>query len=78
MAALEVVVWVSLFAVASTYLLYPLVLRCVASFHTRAMQTTNVELPRVTLFVSAFNEAAVIREKVQTALIWITRRTDSK
>jgi cellulose synthase/poly-beta-1,6-N-acetylglucosamine synthase-like glycosyltransferase len=63
---LEVVFWGCVAAIAATYLVYPLSLRLPALVRRR--HTIGDETPFVTLVISAYNESAVIGEKLDNAL----------
>ncbi|HUG90531.1 MAG TPA: glycosyltransferase family 2 protein [Planctomycetaceae bacterium] len=63
---LELVFWACTAGVVATYALYPLTLRVLGLYPRPHAIGTNT--PPVTLVISAFNESAVIREKVENAL----------
>jgi cellulose synthase/poly-beta-1,6-N-acetylglucosamine synthase-like glycosyltransferase len=62
--------WISLAAVAYTYFGYPIVIWLLSRLFARRSQTAgdNSELPSVSLLIAAYNEAAVIDERVRNAL----------
>jgi glycosyltransferase involved in cell wall biosynthesis len=61
--------WISSFLVVYPYAVYPLVLRSLAArARRRRSPDTPIEPPQVTLVISAFNEEAVIAEKLNNAL----------
>jgi cellulose synthase/poly-beta-1,6-N-acetylglucosamine synthase-like glycosyltransferase len=62
------VFWVSLGALFYVLVGYPLVLRVIVWLRGARPIRRGGALPRVTLFISAFNEAASIREKLSNAL----------
>jgi cellulose synthase/poly-beta-1,6-N-acetylglucosamine synthase-like glycosyltransferase len=64
--ALQIAFWISLATVAMVYFGYPLTLLLLAPF--RKSHLTGSGTPTVTLIISAFNEEAVIREKLENSL----------
>src|SRR6267143_2090843 len=61
--------WLSAFLVVYPYVIYPLLLRLLARLSpVRGEPRDGAGLPRVTLLISAYNEEAVIAEKLQNAL----------
>lgn len=64
--ATQIIFWISFAAVFSTYFGYPVTLLMLRAF--RKQHTTGEETPTVTLIISAYNEAAVIREKIENSL----------
>ncbi|MCP5157417.1 MAG: glycosyltransferase family 2 protein [Ectothiorhodospiraceae bacterium] len=68
--AVEIVFWVAAVLVVYPYVVYPVVLRWLAARSAPTARPTveDGELPRVTLVVSAYNEDAVIAEKLDNAL----------
>jgi cellulose synthase/poly-beta-1,6-N-acetylglucosamine synthase-like glycosyltransferase len=65
--AATVVVWSVLATVGYVYLGYPVVLWIMARLRTRAIVQADIT-PSVTLLISAFNEAATIRQKITNSL----------
>jgi cellulose synthase/poly-beta-1,6-N-acetylglucosamine synthase-like glycosyltransferase len=66
---LEIVFWASLGLLAYTHVGYPLVLRLIASLRrARPAAPPHAEPPRVSLIVAAYDEEAVIAERVRNAL----------
>lgn len=69
MAALELIFWLACATIAYAYVGFPLLLALLARFQgkkqeTEATQPDPGELPRVVMVVAAFNEAAVLPEKL--------------
>jgi cellulose synthase/poly-beta-1,6-N-acetylglucosamine synthase-like glycosyltransferase len=62
------VFWASLALLAYVYAGYPLLLFLLGSLRREGRRTGPVRLPRVSLIISAYNEADVIREKIQNSL----------
>lgn len=60
--------WVSVLGVAGTYLLYPLFLWLLTCWRRPPTYAELGELPAVSLIISAYNEAAVIGEKLDNSL----------
>jgi glycosyltransferase involved in cell wall biosynthesis len=60
--------WASAAAIVYTHAGYPLVLRLVAGRRAEESRPTPAELPRVSLIVAAYDEEAVIEDKVRNAL----------
>lgn len=74
MKALEIIFWTSLFIVFYTYLGYGILLyilvkmkECFRKPFFPAMPADN-ELPELTLFIAAYNEEAVVEEKMRNSL----------
>lgn len=67
MAALAIVFWASLAAIAYTHVGYPLLLRLVGSRRPDPLAGRGA-LPRVSLIVAAHNEQAVIERKLRNCL----------
>ncbi|TWT81146.1 Beta-monoglucosyldiacylglycerol synthase [Planctomycetes bacterium CA13] len=66
MSVLETIFWLAVLAVATPFVLYPAVLCMLSRF--RSIRETGTAIPTVTLVISAFNEEAVIGEKLDNAL----------
>ena len=69
--ALTIAFWVSAAVVAYAYVGYPLTIYLFAKLFGRRRQpveSADAELPRVSLLIAAYNEASVIRERVENAL----------
>ncbi len=66
--AAKIVLWFSLSAVLATYAVYPVSLMLLGALRRRRPPVAGNATPRVTLVVSAYNEAAVIRDKIENAL----------
>ncbi|QDU36084.1 Beta-monoglucosyldiacylglycerol synthase [Maioricimonas rarisocia] len=64
---LQSVFWASLLAIVTTYFGYPLVLVLARPLRRRHVIDESLP-PSVTLVISAYNEAGVIREKIENAL----------
>lgn len=74
MKALEIIFWISLFIVFYTYLGYGILLyilvkikECFRKSSSPIMPADN-ELPELTLFIAAYNEEAVVEEKMRNSL----------
>lgn len=67
---LTLLFWLASFLVVYPYLLYPLLLRLLATLSPArgTVGATSTTPPRVTLIISAFNEEAVIVRKLENAL----------
>lgn len=65
-STLEIVFWTSAWLIALTYAIYPLTLLWLP--RARRMEPSERELPDLTLVISAYNEAAVIRQKLENSL----------
>lgn len=60
--------WISSFLVIYPYLIYPFLIRTLAkTLPSKQPATTSPPLPTVTLVISAYNEEAVIRNKLENA-----------
>jgi cellulose synthase/poly-beta-1,6-N-acetylglucosamine synthase-like glycosyltransferase len=67
----QFVLWVSLYAIAYAYLVYPvLIFLCsrLLGSKPRAKTPTDHEVPKVSLLIAALNEEQVIRERVENAI----------
>lgn len=60
--------WICGLLVVYVYAGYPLLLSLLARFFPLRNHYSDTDLPRVSLLVSAFNEAQVIREKIENSL----------
>jgi cellulose synthase/poly-beta-1,6-N-acetylglucosamine synthase-like glycosyltransferase len=60
--------WASLAAIAYVYAGYPLLLLILGSLRRSPVRLRPARLPRVTLVISAYNEADVIRQKILNSL----------
>jgi cellulose synthase/poly-beta-1,6-N-acetylglucosamine synthase-like glycosyltransferase len=67
MSLLVLIFWFCLFAVVYAYLIYPGMLLLAGMLRPRPVQHTPIE-PHVSLLIPAFNEEAVIREKLENSL----------
>ena len=65
---MEALFWVSVLGVGYTYLLYPLLLWLLTCWRRPPAYPELRELPSVSLIISAYNEAAVIGEKLDNSL----------
>ena len=64
----ELLFWGSIALILYTYLGYPIALYLIGRLRPRKSRVVGGELPSVCLLVSAFNEDAVIREKIENSL----------
>jgi cellulose synthase/poly-beta-1,6-N-acetylglucosamine synthase-like glycosyltransferase len=60
--------WVGVGVLTYVYLGYPLLVRVLAAIHPRAVRQTAGTRPTVTVVITAYNEQASIREKLQNVL----------
>lgn len=61
--------WICLICLSHTYLFFPLTLPLLAELlGTRRTQNSLEKLPRVSILISAFNEASIIEEKIRNCL----------
>src|SRR5713226_7135874 len=63
--------WLCLTSVAYVYLAYPLVIWCLSCWFGRRREAPAIvrtELPSLSLLIAAYNEEAVIEDRVQNAL----------
>ncbi len=65
---LDILFWLFVFLVASTYLFYPLVLWLLTVGKTTPLYAVPETWPSVSLIITAYNEAAVIKEKIENSL----------
>jgi cellulose synthase/poly-beta-1,6-N-acetylglucosamine synthase-like glycosyltransferase len=65
---MEALFWVSVLGVSHTYLFYPLLLWLLTCWRRPPAYPALGELPPVSLVISAYNEAAVIGEKLDNSL----------
>ena len=66
----QIAFWVLLFLIVHCYLLFPMTLPFVSEIFKRKKKPVagTVELPTVSILISAFNEEAVIERKIQNIL----------
>ncbi len=64
----ELTLWISCFLVVYTYALYPACLLTFALFQTKRRQLDENHLPAVSLLIAAYNEEAVIADKLKNCL----------
>ena len=66
----QIAFWVLLFLIVHCYLLFPMTLPFVSEIFKRKKKPVagNVELPTVSILISAYNEEAVIERKIQNIL----------
>ncbi len=70
MLLLQILFWLSILAVLHSYLFYPIIVKLLSSGrrnNTLTFQSTD-ELPGVSIIVPAYNEEAVIAEKIESVL----------
>lgn len=65
---MEALFWISVLGVGYTYLFYPLLLWLLTFWRRPPAYPELRELPSVSLIISAYNEAAVIGEKIENSL----------
>ncbi|MEE4178646.1 MAG: glycosyltransferase, partial [Bacteroides sp.] len=66
---IAVIFWISVLLIFHTYLFYPLLLQILSTGKKEnQIVYTDDELPGVSIIISAFNEEAVIGEKIETVL----------
>ncbi|MCC7264213.1 MAG: glycosyltransferase, partial [Candidatus Latescibacteria bacterium] len=65
---MEALFWVSVLGVSHTYLFYPLLLWLLTCWRRPPAYPELRELPTASLVISAYNEAAVIGEKLDNSL----------
>ncbi len=63
-----VLFWIAFMMPAYTYLIFPMILYVISRLHTRDFSSAKVSPPTVTLLISAYNEADVIRDKLINTL----------
>ena len=72
MRILEFIFWISLFIIFYTYLGYGILLYLLVKikecFHRTVIPEQEGGLPEVTLFIAAYNEEAVVAEKMNNTL----------
>ncbi len=92
MKALEIFFWISIFIVFYTYIGYGILLYCLVKVKELFIKNTkqiNGSIPKVTLFTAAYNEEAVIEEKMNNTLsidypkdkleiVWVTDGSNDK
>lgn len=64
----EWIFWLSLFGAVFSYFLYPLLLKCMPARASLGVPTDNSKLPSLSLIVTAHNEEARIRAKLENCL----------
>jgi len=70
MIALQIILFISIAGILHSYVLYPLIIKLAAKGKTISNQSYSYsdELPKVSILMAAYNEEAVIEEKIQTIL----------
>ncbi|OGW39521.1 MAG: hypothetical protein A2010_05280 [Nitrospirae bacterium GWD2_57_9] len=68
MDVLTILFWLSIFVLFYAYAGYPLLVRLIAFFRANAPKRSASHLPSVTLLISAYNEEAVIEDKIRNSL----------
>lgn len=64
-----IIFWLSLAAVFHSYILFPVILSIMASKKTSPWkESTETDLPKLTILISAFNEEVVIQDKIKSIL----------
>jgi len=71
MILLHILFWTGMFLVAYTYLFFPLVLTLLGRKKTAidAASGSDASLPRLSMLISAYNEEAVIAQKIESILL---------
>lgn len=67
----EIVFWSAVALIFHSYILFPFIIRILASFKAKnqAETSANTDLPFVSILLSAYNEEAVIEEKMSSILL---------
>jgi len=65
---MEYLFWICLGLIAFTYLIYPLFIFFIASFFPQRKMTYLEDYPEVTMVIAAYNEEAVLEEKIKNCL----------
>ena len=66
MIVLQIIFWVSFISLAHTYVIYPLLLKFLASTKKIEAKDTNQEKPNVSILIPAYNEEKIIRQKLES------------
>ncbi len=66
MIVIQIIFWLCVAAVFHSYVLYPFVLKLLASKRSRPNGPNNTAKPTVSVIMSAYNEEAVIEEKIKS------------
>jgi cellulose synthase/poly-beta-1,6-N-acetylglucosamine synthase-like glycosyltransferase len=65
---LEILFWTFLALILYTYVGYPILLGLLTLFKRESRPPSSKRLPKVSLVISAYNEARIIREKIENSL----------
>jgi poly-beta-1,6-N-acetyl-D-glucosamine synthase len=68
---MQIVFWLSLFIIAYTYVGYPVLLFALVSIKKKSINPTlspKNELPEITLIVACYNEADILKKKIENTL----------
>lgn len=68
MEFIQFVFWLLLFFIAYSYIIYPLIIWTLTLFFKVQPKPISDELPTITLFVTAYNEADYVKEKIENSL----------
>jgi cellulose synthase/poly-beta-1,6-N-acetylglucosamine synthase-like glycosyltransferase len=68
MIIFEIIFWLSVFLIFHTYVLYPVLLKILASRKKFNFQSNTEELPSVSILMSCFNEETVIAQKIESII----------
>ncbi len=86
---LELLLWILIILIAYSYILYPVIIGIISVFvKSKQLSTPNSDnLPTITLFITAYNEAAFVKSKMDNSLclnypknkldiVWVTDGSD--
>jgi poly-beta-1,6-N-acetyl-D-glucosamine synthase len=69
---MQIVFWLSIFIIAYTYVGYPILLFILVSikkkFYSKDSEPSNQDLPDVTFIVASYNEADILKSKIENTL----------
>jgi cellulose synthase/poly-beta-1,6-N-acetylglucosamine synthase-like glycosyltransferase len=68
MIIFEIIFWLSIFLIFHTYVLYPVLLKILASRKKFNFQNNTEEFPSVSILMSCFNEETVIAQKIESII----------
>jgi cellulose synthase/poly-beta-1,6-N-acetylglucosamine synthase-like glycosyltransferase len=65
---LQILFWISFGSILSSYLLYPLIVRLLASLKKAKPAANSIDWPSIEIIFAAYNEEAVIQDKIRSIL----------
>jgi cellulose synthase/poly-beta-1,6-N-acetylglucosamine synthase-like glycosyltransferase len=64
----EIIFWTSLLWIVYTFIFYPFILLLLSLFKKEKEMSKNIQMPKVSLIIAAYNEESLIEKKIQNSL----------